>query len=383
MKAPDYIGLSDESKMIVQKENRLFSLASSNLSLDEFKILDAFLSRIDSHKPEKNHVRFERGDLEQILNKKRISFNKLQENIKGLFNDIKIIDESKPDGFVCISLFKKTQAYRDEDGIWQVDLVCTDSAAEYFFNVEKFGYIKYMLTNISNLSSRTSYILYLMLEGERNKAVNYRKGNILTFTKRIDDLKAYLNCDDKACYKEFKYFNAKVLKKCHSEINEKTTLKYDYKPVNRRGVHYQEIEFTIHDIRPLNSLRSVSVSSDSSENTQKSAVTMNDADFTAAIFRNLIEYDLTIKQVASLNQLLKTVSGLNEENADEYLQKVVIRYNERAAAQEIESPYAYMSAMIKGEINDEQTKKSFADMTPEERIKDLERRLKLMKGETK
>lgn len=60
--------LGNEDKLTVQKSLPLFALWRSELTLAEFKILDTYLSRIDSHKPEKRAVMFEKGELEKILN---------------------------------------------------------------------------------------------------------------------------------------------------------------------------------------------------------------------------------------------------------------------------------------------------------------------------
>lgn len=378
MENPDYIGLMEESKLIVQKENRLITLASSKLNLYEFKILDAFLSRIDSHKPEKNRVRFEKGDLEKILNKKRIRFDRLQENIQGLFDDIKIIDDTNPDGFVIISLFTKTDAFRDKDGIWNLDLECTDAAKEYFFNVEKFGYIKYMLNNISNLSSRASYLMYLMLESERNMAINYGKGDKIVFKKSIDDLKIYLNCDIHSSYNNFKYFNFHILKKCHGEINGKTSLKYDYAPVDKRGFHYQNIEFTIFvpELEGGTDFKALAANNRAGEQT---AVAEPITDYKTVIFNVFEDMDLTMNQIKALNTTLCSAEGLSLKEAEAILKNALLKYTDQSAKQEIGNPYAYLSVIIKNQLEDRESTDRFGNMTAYERKVDLEKRLTAMK----
>ena len=58
---------SNVDNLTVQKSRPLFALWRSELSLSEFKILDTYLSRIDSHKPDRRTVTFEKGELEQLL----------------------------------------------------------------------------------------------------------------------------------------------------------------------------------------------------------------------------------------------------------------------------------------------------------------------------
>ena len=66
-------GVPNEDKLTVQKSLPLFALWQSDLTLSEFKILDTYLSRIDSHKPDKRAVMLEKGELEAILGVQKIN----------------------------------------------------------------------------------------------------------------------------------------------------------------------------------------------------------------------------------------------------------------------------------------------------------------------
>ena len=87
--------LGNEDKLTVQKSLPLFALWRSELTLAEFKILDTYLSRIDSHKPNKRAVMFGKGELEKILGLKKINNQDLKTRLKHLMgNVIEIPDES-------------------------------------------------------------------------------------------------------------------------------------------------------------------------------------------------------------------------------------------------------------------------------------------------
>lgn len=233
---PDYTGTpSNECRLLVQKSTPLQSLSETELTLTEFKILDVYLSRIDSHDEEKRYVRFEKGELEHILGVSRILKNDLQKRLKNLFQVVTIRDESKKDGFSMIALFEKADAFQDENGLWQVDLACTPSAMEYIFNIENIGYLSYMLKNIIELTSRYSYILYIYLEQNR-----YRTSWIIA----IEELKTLLHCTAET-YQDYKRFNDLVLKKCHKELSEKTSLQFTYEPVKTKGRKYTAIRFIV------------------------------------------------------------------------------------------------------------------------------------------
>ena len=235
---PDYKGAGrNPDNLLVQKSNPLLTLSETNMTLAELKILDAYLSRIDSHDPEKRFIRLEKGQIENILGVTQIKPHDLEKRIDNLFQTITIRDERKPKGFTKIALFEKATCYQDDDGLWQVDLGASWSAMEYIFNPETIGYLRYRLANVINLTSRYSYILYLYLEHNR-----YRK----SWEIELDELKAMLRCEAET-YKQFFRFNGLVLNKCHKELTEKTTLRFTYSPV-RRGRTVRAIRFTVETL---------------------------------------------------------------------------------------------------------------------------------------
>ena len=59
-------GRDPENKLTVLKSRPLCSLWQSDMTLAEFKLLDPYLSRINSHHPEKRTVISTKGELEQL-----------------------------------------------------------------------------------------------------------------------------------------------------------------------------------------------------------------------------------------------------------------------------------------------------------------------------
>ncbi len=237
---PDYEGTHIfNNKLTVQKCEPLMTLSKTSLTLPELKILDAYLSRIDTHNPDKRYVRFEKGYLERILGVSRILRPDLEKRIDNLFQVITIQDKNKPKKFTKIALFSKAECEQDENGLWQINLACSAEAMEYIFNVDNIGYLSYMLKNVIELTSRYSYILYLYLEKNRK----YRH----QWEIDIDELKEILNCTAKR-YDEYKFFNSEILKKCQTELSEKTLLRYSYRPTKKKGRKYTAIQFTIEKL---------------------------------------------------------------------------------------------------------------------------------------
>lgn len=234
----DYIkGLGQNEKLIVQKSLPLFSLWKSDLTLSEFKILDTYLGRINSYDDTKREVIFEKGEIEKILGVDRIRQEELEKRLLHLMgNVVKVADLEEDDGFTLVTLFEEARAKKDEFGMWQIKLECTQKAKKYFFNVDNLGYLRYKLRCITNLSSRYSYILFMYLE--QNK---FRK----TWEVQLQDLKNILNCTADR-YKEFKFFRKEVLERAKIELEERSNYKFSYETV-KKGRYVVAIRFSFKD----------------------------------------------------------------------------------------------------------------------------------------
>lgn len=243
-KAEPIIGTGHDpsNQLTVQKSRPLYALWRSGLTLAEFKILDTYLSRIDSHKPEKRLVRFEKGELEELLGVKKINMPELKERMTHLMgNVVEVADQTAKRGFRLVTLFETAECEQDENGTWQVNLECTQKAMKYFFNIEDLGYLRYKLRCVTALTSRYSYIMFLYLETNR-----FRK----SWTEELEELKHILNCEEEKTYDQFKDFNKLLLKRCHKELNEKTECHYSYEPI-KKGRSVVAIRFTVETLPKL------------------------------------------------------------------------------------------------------------------------------------
>lgn len=236
------VGIPEDLKdrLLVQKSRPLYSLWKSNLTLVEFKILDVYLSRINSRDPSRRDVRFSKGELEKILGVTRINTTELKIWLKHLMgNIVEVSDVNKPKSFCMVTLFERAFTTQDEYGIWQIDLMCTNASMEYFFNVENLGYFRYKLRSVTALNSRYSYILFLYLEQNRSLR--------LKWSIDLSELKSILRCDTERTYQQFKFFNQRILAKSCQEINEKTECKFTYTPI-KKGRTVIAIQFELKNI---------------------------------------------------------------------------------------------------------------------------------------
>lgn len=333
-KIPDYMCIpKDECKLMVQKSNPLQTLSETEMTLPEFKILDAYLSLINSHDEEKRYVRFEKGELERILGVTKINKSDLHKRLKNLFQVVTIKDKHKKNGFTMIALFEKAEAIQDENGLWQVDLACTPSAMEYIFNIDTIGYLPYMLKNIIELTSRYSYILYLYLESHRR----FKSWKI-----SIDELKAKLNCTADT-YSIYWRFNDLILKKCQKEINEKTNLRFSYKPTDKKGRTYTAIQFTVETITDRLQLEpNKAISAEPEQSSLPSSE--NELSAYLAVCKN----EFSAEQI---KLLLDLMSFIEEQQRLSYFQHIFTRleYQSGKSSKRIVDRFAYLTQMIKND----------------------------------
>lgn len=330
---------NNEDKLTVQKSLPLFALWRSELSLAEFKILDTYLSRIDSHNPNKRVVVFEKGELEKVLGLTKLNNTDLKTRLKHLMgNVIEIPDSSTKKGFRLVTLFEEAEAAQDDSGLWQVKLECTQKAMKYFFNVENLGYLRYKLRCITSLTSRYTYIMFIYLEANR-----YRK----SWTVELDELKSILNCDQEETYKEYKRFNDRVLKRIHKEMHEKTECRYSYEPV-KAGRSVVGIRFTV-DTLPKASL----------EDIDPNQITIEDWQNDRELWESAVdELNLSSEQKAELREVLVLVPEHKLPEVPEaynsvdfmryhYLRIKVAEIKRRNAIEPIRSKYAYLLKLVK------------------------------------
>ena len=341
--------LGNEDKLTVQKSLPLFALWRSELTLAEFKILDTYLSRIDSHKPEKRAVIFEKGELENILEVTKISKQNLKIRLKHLMgNVVEIPDDSTENGFMLVTLFDEAVAEQDEFGLWQVKLECSQNAMKYFFNIENLGYLRYKLRCITSLKSRYTYIMFIYLEANR-----YRK----SWDVSLDELKQILNCGDEEYAKEFKYFNRDVLKKVQEEMLEKTECRYTYSPI-KKGRFVAAIHFEV-ELLSMVSLEEVGenqqtvgqCSGDNSEGDEREIELWQEPLEKFNFSRE--EYDELFSVLATVSEpMLPHVMDNIDINRYHYIAQKVATLENQNTKKPIKNKYAYLLKMIKKDAND-------------------------------
>lgn len=329
-------GLASEDKLLVQKSLPLFALWRSDLTLPEFKILDTYLSRIDSRKPEKRTVLFGRGELEHILGVVKINHSDLKERLKHLMCTVEIPDPGFKKGFRLVNLFEEAVAEQDGDGLWQVKLECSQKAMKYFFNVENLGYLRYKLRAITTITSRYSYILFTYIEHNR-----FRK----SWEIELEELKHMLSCDQVETYRAFKEFHKQVLKRAHEELTEKTECRYTYEPI-KKGRKVTAIRFTVETL------------ADRIEAYDPNQITIDQWQRSSELWSEpLKEFGFSMEELDEIRAILCTVppsklpedpvtGGNREIQWYHYVDQKAKEIRRRNSQKEIKSPFGYLKKMM-------------------------------------
>lgn len=226
--------LNDEN--IISKSRSIIDLRNVNLTIQEFRLMEVYLSKINPQDETTASVTFtkqEYCDLMEIQSR-LLESKRLNKYMQHLFNNS--VTEWLEDGesFEMHPLFEKAKFDKKNSTI---TLECgkSDYVRKMFFDISKNGYIKYALKNTLYLQSVYSIKLYLYLLENRFRS---------TWKIELDCLKGIFECTSDY-YNDFRRFNSKILKTSIDEINEMTNVFVSYETI-RKARKVAEIEFTCH-----------------------------------------------------------------------------------------------------------------------------------------
>ena len=222
---------------IVQKARPMSLLRTVPFSFGELKILDTYLSRIDSHDPEHCEVTFTKAEYEELMGIGKSNLATLKKHTKGMLQkvvEVPIGKTKRNGGYLQFVLFDAAECEPDENGVPTITLSCTQKAKRLFFEIDQIGYLRYELRFILALKRQSSYLLYM--EVLRNR---YRLEWIIPLEKLRDEI---FDLKKAESYKVFKDFKRYVLDPAVKEVNEKTDCHIEYEPI-KRGRKVTAIKF--------------------------------------------------------------------------------------------------------------------------------------------
>lgn len=228
----EVMDMLDES-YIVEKSKPLVWAKFKDYGTGELKILDTYLSRINARDPESSMVTFTKKEYAELMGlDPDIRTTQLKSYTSSLLSNVVTID--LPDhGYVQYPLFSEAKCFKDKaTGQIFIKIECNEKLKPAFFDLAQDGYVKYQLKNTIALSSQYSMRLYPRL-----------KDRPMGWTVEVEELRVALGATA-STYKEFRRFNALVLKKAVKEINEITDLNVKMETV-KKGKFVVAIKFRV------------------------------------------------------------------------------------------------------------------------------------------
>lgn len=230
------------TKYWVEKSDPLALMRTVPFSLNELKILDIYISRINAADDSKRTVIFTKEEYEKLMGLSCADYRVLKKSTRNLLSKIVELQMPNKDCLQFV-LFTKAQYHMDENGIPIIELTCTEEAKDLFFCIGKYHYFKYALENVINLTRKASYLLYLHIMQNRFR------NEWSTDLKELRD--NILDCKGQESYQEYKVFKRDVLDPAVKEVNAKTNCHFKYESV-KIGRRIAKIKFTYFvEIQPV------------------------------------------------------------------------------------------------------------------------------------
>lgn len=358
---------------IIQKSRPLLRMKKSPFSLGELKVLDTYLSRINSHDENCRTVKFTKEEYEDLMGIERMHPKRLEKYVDCLMSQsVTLPHEQSPEGWRKYNLFAYSECYQDKYKVWCINLSCTEQARELFFNIDKIGYLRYKLSNILPLTSKYSVFLYMYLRDNR-----YRDNWFVS----VEELRDILQCRDVVSYQEFKIFKREVLNKALKEVNAKTDIDFKLSTTAKgckAGREVINVEFTLvkddTDAQQLalmdkqtqrkQGIQEVREEQELAVNREK----YNDAEYPdpdMLILANICGNEFSVEEMAVLMKalVLRKFSDDEWETRGKYLDLCVAKMNRYAAKKPILNRFEYLQTII------EKDKKDYSTPTNTETVK--------------
>ena len=222
--------MENKREFLVIKDNMLVEKGGWNFSLAEQKIICLAIAKLKPTDDITKRILISKDEFCKILGIEERGFIKTF-NITSK-KILKNLCYGEIGNYIGYINFFSECLYNKDTG--NIEIVFHSKLKKHLIGLTK-NFTEYELINVLALNSKYSIRLYEFLLANEYKH---------TITLSIAKLKEILVCESEA-YKEYKVFKRRILEPCKEEINNKTNIKFDYRPI-KRGRSYQEIEFIIN-----------------------------------------------------------------------------------------------------------------------------------------
>lgn len=236
---------------LVKKTTPLIYAEWSTLGVNELKIIEVYLSRIDIKNgvTTVNFTKKEFADLMGYADSRNLKTKVFDERLSKFMHQQIRMDLGDGKGYHLFTLFSDAKCYYDEEtGMTMVEIDCNSKLAPVFLNLADgqnsgYKYITYRVEKTKNLKSTYSIRLYNLL-------LHHAWGKYQWIVE-LDELRRLIGATD-VTYQEYKYLNAQLLKKAQKEIEKNTDISFEYERITK-GRKTTGIIFKIHKKKEQNS----------------------------------------------------------------------------------------------------------------------------------
>ncbi|MBR2885005.1 MAG: replication initiation protein [Clostridia bacterium] len=231
-----------DEKYPIERSRLMDVFDFSKYTPDEMLLLDVYLSKINPQDCGTKRIQFRKKEYELFLEKKRQQAKLFKDAAVGLY--YKPFDPTylpEDIGFKPKNIWKECSFEKNAETMeWVFTMECSDEALPFFFDTQKYGFIRYLVGYTKNFSSKHSFILYYYFKRKRQEEKKY--GNPINPT--VAELKKLTGTSRQKTYKEFKYFKRDVIERAINEINCFTDIEVTYQTI-KKGRNIERLQFTV------------------------------------------------------------------------------------------------------------------------------------------
>lgn len=215
---------------LVKKTTPLIYAEWASLGINELKIIEIYLSRIDI-KNGITSVKFSRNEFANLMgyaDSRNLKTKVFDERLSKFMSQQIRMDLDDGKGYHLYTLFSDAKCYYDKNsGMAMVEIDCNSKLAPVFLDLADgqnngYNYISYRVEKTKNLKSTYSIKLYNLL-------LHHCWGNY-KWVVELDEFRRLVGATE-ATYQTYKFLNAQVIKKAQKELAEHTDIKFEYERI--------------------------------------------------------------------------------------------------------------------------------------------------------
>ena len=329
---------------IVQKSLILLNNLTGSLTIEEYKIIDIYLSHLNQRNRESASVRLSKGVLEDILGVDRIPAKELRRRLSDLLTAQITLGKTGSDNQVVqINLFSAAYSERNkETKNWDVILTATEEAKEILFSIEETGYIRYELNDVITMTDRYEYLMYMYL------LQNAFRGRWQGTKEQLIDA---MQVQKAKTYQEFRFLNGYLIKPAFEQLFKKGLITGTM-TVYRKGLNAAGIQFTIVATKERGTIVPNKPVKDTKQaEILKEQISVRETQANADLMKEACNNEFSDAEMAKMEVEIRKIIPENfwYSDLDKY-ETVRYAYTKMAKQKRITKRYAYFLRTLKNDL---------------------------------